>query len=199
MTDAMQILEVVPWGRDKCKVLVDEGFAFALYRGELREFGIEEGKELPEPLWSRIQELLYGRAKERSLYLLKDRARTEAEIARKLREGFYPEPVIGRVLGFLREYRLVDDEEYGRRYVEIYGQSRSARWIQNSLRKRGLTAPQIEQALEQGNIEEGAQIEAFLRRKHYDAETAAPEEKRKIFAALLRRGYSYEVVSKYLT
>ena len=30
-------------------------------------------------------------------------------------------------------------------------------------------------------------------------ETAPPEERRRVLGALLRRGYSYEVISKYLT
>lgn len=194
----MQVTEVVPLDKRRSRVLVDQNLAFALYKGELRKYRIEAGAQLPEKVYEEIEQLLAGRARERALYLLKDRARTEAEIRRKLREGFYPEPVIERTMEFLREYRFVDDMEYGRRYVEIYGARRSSRWIQSRLMQRGFSSDQARQLLEQGEVQEEVQIQDFLRKKHYDFRTAPPEEKRKLTAALLRRGYSCESVHRIM-
>ena len=42
----MRIISVTPLDKRRSKVLTDEDFAFALYRGELRAYNIEEGSQL---------------------------------------------------------------------------------------------------------------------------------------------------------
>ena len=39
----MTVTSIVPVDKRKCKVFVDEGFAFVLYRGEISRLGLEEG------------------------------------------------------------------------------------------------------------------------------------------------------------
>lgn len=195
----MQITEIVPLDKQRSKVLTDEDFAFALYKGELRRYQIKSGTEISQEVYREIVEtVLCRRARERALYLLKMRDRTEQEIRRKLEEGFYPREVIERTLEFLREYGFVNDREYARQYVEIYGKRRSRRRIQNDLAQKGLDRDQIAELLDEGNVEEEAQIEAFLRRKHYDPQETSFEDKQKMTASLVRRGYAYETVSQVI-
>lgn len=198
----MQVERVVPLSRRKSKVLVDEGFAFALYGDELGKYQIEEGGRLSSETYREIEAVLLGRARERLLYLLKDRDRTEAEMRRKLRESFYPEPVIEKAVAGLRERGLLDDMEYGRRYVELYGQRRSRRRIRDSLLKKGLSREQadalLKQGEEQGEIQEEAQIREYLRKKGYDPQTASPSEKSRFLSALVRGGYPYETVCRVM-
>ena len=99
-----KVTAVVPLDKRRSKVFVDEEAVFVLYKGELRRYHIEEGEELSEEQHGRIlEEVLMKRGKERALYLLKDRDRTEAEIRKKLKEGFYPQQVIDRTMDFLKE------------------------------------------------------------------------------------------------
>lgn len=197
----MQITAVVPLDKRRSKVLCEEGFAFVLYKGELKKYQIEEGMDLSEETYEEIlHQVLIKRAKERALYLLKDRDRTEQEIRRKLREGFYPEDSIAQTINFLKEYRFLDDWEYGRRYIRTYGNSRSKKRLQFDLQQKGLDREQIRLLLEEsdGDISEDAQIEKFLKKKGYQKGETPPKEREKLMAALVRKGFSYDAVSRMM-
>ncbi len=196
----MQIIEVVPLGRQRCKVRTDAGFAFALYKGEIRRYQIETGEELPEDRYREILEtVLCPRAREKALYLLQSHDRTEGEIRQKLRDALYPAEAADAAVAFLREYGYLDDMEYGRRYIEIYGTCRSRRRIREDLQKKGLAPEQIAGLLQDGGISEQIQIRSFLEKKGCTAEGITPEQKRKLQAALQRRGYSYGEIREVLS
>ncbi len=191
----MRITEITPLDKRKSKVLTDEGFALAFYKGELQKYQIETGAEISPERWSELLEGVFcPRAREKALYLLQSRDRTEREIRRKLAEGYYPEEAIERTVEFLKEYGYINDPEYGRRYVELYGGRRSRTRILSDLIRKGLTREQAEEILDAGDVAEERQIEAFLRRRHFDAKETPAGERRKLFAALLRKGYSPDAV-----
>lgn len=195
----MQIVSVTPLDKRRSKVLTDEGFAFVLYRGELRRYEIEEGAQLPEEVYREILEkVLFKRAKERTLYLLKARDRTELEIRRKLKEGYYPQEAIEYAVSFLKRYRYVDDENYGRTYIRTYGERRSRRQLEFELRNKGLDREQIRLLLDESQVSEEGQILRYLNKKGYRKDETPPEERAKIAAALVRRGYSYDDVSRLM-
>ncbi len=194
----MRVTSIVPIDKRKSKVFFDEGFALALYRGEIRSFHLEEGCELDEGVWRELLEILCRRARERALYLLKSRDRTEQEICRKLREGCYPQEAIDRTLAFLREYRFVDDEAYGRRYLEAYKESRSKRRIQYDLQKKGLSRQLITELFCDCPVSESEQIRRFLEKKGYRKGEATVSEKGKLAAALARKGFSFDAVYEAL-
>ena len=149
----MEITAVEPLDKRRSKIFLEEKIAFVLYRGELRTYQIEEGGELSEENYKQIvEEVLIKRAKERALYLLKDRDRTEKEIKKKLTEGYYPEDVIDRTIAFLKEYHFLDDLDYGRRYILTYKEKRSKKRIQFDLCQKGLEPEQISMLLTEVNL-----------------------------------------------
>ncbi len=195
----MEITAVEPLDKRRSKIFLEEKIAFVLYRGELRTYQIEEGGELSEENYKQIVEkVLIKRAKERALYLLKDRDRTEKEIKKKLTEGYYPEDVIDRTIAFLKEYHFLDDLDYGRRYILTYKEKRSKKRIQFDLCQKGLEPEQISMLLTEEEILEDGQIEAFLRKKGYRQEEAAPKEKGRLAAALARKGFSFEAIYRVM-
>ena len=73
--------------RRRKKIFADGEFAFALYLGEIRQLGLEEGGELAEELYQKIlREIIFKRARERAVYWLKCSARTEEELRRTIRQ-----------------------------------------------------------------------------------------------------------------
>lgn len=195
----MQVVSVIPLDKRRSKVLVDEGFAFVLYKGELRRYQIEEGCELAEEIYRVIlDEVLRKRARERALYLLKASDKTEAELRRKLREGYYPEEAIDSAIAFLQEYHFIDDQAYGRRYIRTYGDSRSRKRLQFDLMQKGLNRDQIDALLEEEQVSEEAQVEAFLRRKGYDPEITPQKERCRLMMSLVRKGFSYDVIHQVM-
>ncbi len=191
----MQIISVTPLDKRRSKVLTDEGFTFALYRGEIRTYNIEEGGELTLEAYREIlEDVLFKRAKERTLYLLKFRDRTELEIRRQLREGYYPEEAINYAVEFLKRYRFVDDQNYGRNYIHTYGGRKSRKQLEFELRGKGLGREEIDLLLEECRIPEEEQIYRFLKKKGYQKDKTEPKERAKLTAALARKGFSYDVI-----
>lgn len=190
----MTITEILPLGTKKSKVLTDEDFAFSLYRGEIKKMDLEVGKELTEDfLKTELYPLLIRRSRERLLYLLKQRDYTEAELRRKFHEGFYPEEIAELALDYGRSLRYVDDRRVAETYIRTRSGEKSTRYIKTALRNRGVDKELIEELLEAEAPDEGAQICRELKKRRYSTELDNKEEQR-IYAALLRKGYTYGAI-----
>lgn len=195
----MTVKEIVPLDKRKSKVILDEGFTLVLYRGELKRFDLKEGEELSQEIYEKIvNEVLKKRARERVLFLLKASDKTEKELTKRLKEGFYPQEAIDYAIGFLKAHHYIDDEEYGRRYVEFHSRRKSRRQIQYELRQKGLSGELIEEVLREQPVDEEAQVLAYIRKKHLEPEKLEFKERRKVMAALGRKGFSYEAISRAL-
>lgn len=195
----MEVTAVVSLDKRRSKVFLEGEPAFVLYRGEIKRYQIEEGEELSEGQYSQIlEEILFKRGRERALYLLKDRDRTENEIRKKLKEGCYPLEVIERTIDFLKEYHFVDDLDYGRRFIQAYKDKRSRKRLEFDLQQRGLTQEQIRMLMEEGEVQEDGQIQAFLKKKGYIPGTSSPKDQARLIAALARKGFSYDAIYRNL-
>ncbi len=191
----MRIISVTPLDKRRSKVVTDEDLTFALYRGEIRTYNIEEGRELTGEAYREILEgVLFKRAKERTLYLLKSRDRTELEIRRKLKDGCYPQEAIDYAVEFLKRYRFVDDQNYGRNYIRTYGGRKSRRQLEFELKGKGLGREEIDLLMEECQISEEEQIYRFLKKKGYQKDKTEPKERAKLAAALARKGFSYDAI-----
>ena len=196
----MTITKLEPFGA-RIKVYVDEEPLFVLYKGEICRFHIEEGN-LDESVYNEIVELLYKRAKERSLYILESSLKTTKQIEDKLKAGFYPKEVIERVISFLKEYHFIDDYQYALSYIEYKGKSKSRKQILQDLFVKGISRELVETALEEsGFAEEDTLYTIALKRKNrYDLSDR--KELQKFYQYLLGKGYSYgkvrEVISRLI-
>jgi regulatory protein len=195
----MTVTEIVPLDKRRSKVVFDEDFALALYRGEIRKYGIEEDSELSDETYREIlEEILFKRARERVLYLLKSSDKTEQELRKKLKEGYYPQEAIDQAIEFLKKHRFIDDESYGRRYVEYHSARKSRRQIQFELQQKGLPKELIAEILEENPIDEEEQIRNYIRKKRLDPQNMDQKQRQKAVAALGRKGFSYEVINRVL-
>ena len=86
--EKMTITGIEEMNHKKVRVYIDNEFAFVLYKGELRLYGIREGEEIGEEEYLEITgKILPKRAKLRSMNLLKSRAYTEKQLRDKLVQG----------------------------------------------------------------------------------------------------------------
>lgn len=195
----MIVMEIVPVDKRRSKVFLDEDFALVLYRGEINRFGIKEGEELSEDTYQEIlNDVLFKRARERVLYLLKASDKTEQELVRKLKDGGYPKEAIEYAVGFVKEHRFIDDEDYGKRYVEFNSRRKSEKQIQFELQRKGLDKEMIRDILKEQPVDEEAQIQAYIRKKRIDPQELDRKERSKVMASLGRKGFSYEAVNRVL-
>ena len=195
----MIVTEIVPVDKRRSKVILDEDFTLVLYRGECNRFGIKEGEELSEDTYQEIlKEVLFKRARERVLYLLKASDKTEQELVRKLKDGGYPKEAIDYAVGFVKEHRFINDENYGKRYVEFNSRRKSEKQIQFELQRKGLDKEMIRDILKEQPVDEETQIQAYIRKKRIDPKELDRKERSKVMASLGRKGFSYEAVNRVL-
>ena len=181
----MTVTRIEELSRSRCKIYLEDSFAFVLYKGELRLFGVREQEELSEESYREImQEVLPKRATLRCMNLLQSRAYTESKLRSKV-----------------KSYHYVDDLQFAKDYIVNQAGKKSKRVLEQDLIARGVSRDEIEaafaEAAEKGDgPDELALARMWLAKKRYDPAQADFAEKRKVAAFLSRKGISAETVRK---
>lgn len=192
---------VTELSKGRCIVELDGEFRFALYKGELHTYHIKTGERISEEALEEIlREILPGRAKLRSMNLLKSRSYTEYQIREKLRQGFYPEAVIDEAVAYIKSFHYIDDRRYAKDYIVYYSENRSRGRITRDLLQKGIAKELINavyaEDLEEELPDETVLIARWLQKKNYDRDLAGYQERQKMGAFLYRKGFSLEKIEK---
>lgn len=195
----MIVTDICPHTKNKYRIFLDEEFAFVLYKGELRRYGIEKGEEVSEETYQElINEVLLKRAKTRAMYLLKSMDRTKQQLEEKLRQNGYPKEVICQAVSYVESYHYIDDTQYTSRYIEAKKSTKSTRQIQMELVRKGISKEQIEEAYAEKEIDEIPLIRKLIEKKRIDLNTATREELAKLYQYLMRKGFKYDDIQEAL-
>ena len=147
----MTVTRIEELSRSRCKIYLEDSFAFVLYKGELRLFGVREQEELSEESYREImQEVLPKRATLRCMNLLQSRAYTESKLRSKLKEGGYPQESIDSALAYVKSYHYVDDLQFAKDYIANQAGKKSKRVLERDLIARGVSRDEIEAAPQVG-------------------------------------------------
>ncbi|MBO5167367.1 MAG: regulatory protein RecX [Lachnospiraceae bacterium] len=201
----MIVTDIQEVSSSKVKVYIDEEFAFVLYKGEIRKYGIKADNILSQKVYEELMgEVLPKRAKLRCMNLLKSRDYTVSQLKQKLKQGNYPEAVIEEALAYVASFHYTDDCRYAQDFINTHYETRSRRKIENDLLGKGITKDVIIRAWaqweEEGNAQdEDAQIAQLLNKKHFDPENADQREMQRIYGFLARRGFSAEKILKAMS
>ena len=183
-------------------MFIDYEFAFFLYKGELRTYGVREEAEIAEETYQLIlDEVLTKRAKLRCMYLLKSRDYTKQGLREKLAKECYTEEIIERAVAYVVSFGYVDDLRYAKAYINYAGKSKSRKQIEFDLMKKGVAKEDVVTAFEELNEmdeleSEEVLMQALLVKKHYKSEEATLEERRKMIGFLYRKGFSLDKIYK---
>lgn len=200
----MMITQIMELNKTRSKIYIDGEFAFVLYKGEIRSYGLQEGREIPEELYtSIIQEVLTKRAKLRCMNLLKSREYTTEQLRRKLREGFYPAEVIEEAIAYVISYHYLDDTRYATDYVTYHMNDRSRKRIEMDLLQKGIDRQLIDRIFlevyeDTDEDKEEILIRNFLDKKGYSSENMDDAQRKKIVGSLYRKGFSLDKIYKAL-
>lgn len=200
----MVVTDIVEYTKSRYKVYIDQEFAFVLYKGELRIYGVAKDKEISVEAYGQLmKEVLPKRAKLRSMNLLKSREYTRYQLADKLRQGLYPESVIEEALDYVASYKYIDDDRYALSYIRYHSESKSKKSLDIALMKKGVDKDTIRRAWmaweEEGNCQdEGSQIKRLLEKRKFDPGTADAKEIQRTFAFLMRKGFTPEIIRKFV-
>lgn len=193
----MIVTNIEQIGKEKFKVSTDEDTTYILYKSELRKYAVRENEELD---YLKIEEMLEKKAKKKVLDWLKFSDRTKDELMNKLHQAGYSKEIAEKAVAYADSYGYLDDQRYGRNYVEYKGKSKSRRQLEMELKNKGLSKEQIEQSLEECQYNEDEALNKAFQKKlgFRQIEGMEYEEKQKIAAYLLRKGFSFEKIRHIL-
>ena len=138
----------------------------------------------------------YNRARERALYLLGLRDYACKELEEKLYSEADP-VTAAAVVERLREVGLLDDERYAARLARSLSEVKHypRRRIEQELRQRGISPVLAQAAVSDLEGEDFEQALEILRRMYYK-KLNDPDNRRRVTAALARRGFSYGAIRR---
>ena len=197
----MVVTQISEVSKSRCKVYIDQEFAFVLYKGELRLYKLAEGKEIAQKTYDELMNIvLPKRAKLRAMNLLQKRSYTEKQLRDKLKEGFYPEKIMDEAIEYVKSFHYVDDYQYAVDYITCYETRKSRKKLDMDLTTNGASKSVIADAFREwetrgGTQDEVAMIQELLEKKHYSPECDL-KEKNRIYGFLLRRGFSVDKVQE---
>ncbi len=184
--------------RGRARVFVDGEFWSEIDAYVAAERGLKEGvtlshEELDEARIAGERALAMSRA----LNFLGYRARSEKEVRDRLRRYGYGEEMVESVVGRLKKLGYVDDEDFARFLVREKVRRRyGSRMVLAELRRSGV-APELardvvdEEFAGKSEVEEARSVAA---RRYNRGGSGA--ETRRVYAFLMRRGYSPEVCAE---
>lgn len=200
----MLVTQIAGIAKSRYRIYLDGQFAFVLYKGELRQFQIEEGQELSEENYRHIiTQILPKRAKLRSMNLLQSRDYTRRQLEDKLKQGDYPPECIDEAIAYVKSYGYIDDGRYAKDFIEYNLQSKSRTRIENDLLGKGIDRETVRKAFDEladlgVEQDEMELIRGLLRKKKYCADTASGQERQKMYGFLYRKGFRHDTISRAL-
>ncbi len=177
---------------------MEDGFVFALYKSEIRQFNLYEDGILDEELYyNNIVPLLRTRIKKRLLHILVVRDISEADLRNKLTND-YPGELIDEAVFWAKKNHYIDDGEYARNYIEARKDKYSKKKLKYKLMEKGIRKEIIDRVLEYTDIDERKLIIEELDKKTILYRELNYDKQQKIIASLLRKGYEYKLIQEVL-
>ena len=192
----MFVTEIRPLNKKKSRILFDDGEDLVLYNGEIRASRIKEQEELPDAVYEKLAgEVLTKRAKHRAMYLLLGQRRTKKELEDKLKRKLGEESA-KIATEKMEKIGLLNDENYAREFAnhlqknKMYAKKR----IAYELSKKGINDETISEVLNNLEMDEDETLEKIVSKKTIENE----KDKRRLIAHLMRLGYSWSQINRFL-
>ena len=193
----MKIVEITRQRRSLYRLDFESGDPVEVDVRTLDESPYRVGTDLTEEqLNTLLAASQYSRARERALYLLGLRDYACKELEQKLYSEADPDTA-AVVIERLRQVGLLDDERYAARLAHSLSETKHypRRRIEQELRHRGIAPLTAQAAAEDVDSEDFEQALALLQKKYYN-KLNDPDSRRRVTAALARRGFSYGAIRR---
>ena len=194
---SMKIIEISRRRRSLYRLDLEGGDPIEVDVRTFDESRFAVGQEITEEqLNTLLATSRYNRARERALYLLGLRDYACKELEEKLYSEADP-VTAAAVVERLREVGLLDDERYAARLARSLSEVKHypRRRIEQELRQRGISPVLAQAAVSDLEGEDFEQALEILRRKYYN-KLNDPDNRRRVTAALARRGFSYGAIRR---
>ncbi|HSR04329.1 MAG TPA: recombination regulator RecX [Proteiniclasticum sp.] len=190
--------------KDRVSIFADDEFLLSCHKELIYKKSLKKGDKVdPNLLVELAKEDEYMKAKDAALRYIERSLKTIHEIEKKLREKEYSEETISRVIAFMDEYKLVDDDKYAEIFFKEKLRTRGVKKARFELSSKGIPKETMEKALEtlsSSSVEEDSCLK--LAEKKYaqlvKRETDPYKLKNKLYTFLMGKGYSYELINSTL-
>lgn len=163
------------------------------------DFCLKQGAEITE---EKLQELIYDseyrRAKSRALWYLDRADRTEKGLYRKLCEAGFDKKASAAVVARFVEVGLLDDRRFAENFAERCRDANiSPRETVRKLYEKGIPYDMAKETVAETETDEETQIRALIEKK-YARKMELENGAEKVYAALIRKGFSFSAVRNVL-
>ena len=195
-------MQIVNLQKDKLhliKVFLSDGREVFVDKDVVYDKSLKTGLEISEDF---LQEILflsdYVRAKSRALWYLDRNAHTEKGLYDKLVRAGFSEEASAKVIARFVEVGLLDDLRYAENLAERLMEANvSKRQAVQKMLIKGVPYDLAKQVLEQTETDENTQIQNLIQKK-YRNKLQQENGTKKVFEALVRKGFSYSAVREAL-
>lgn len=176
---------------DSSEVLIDNEVCY--------EKCLKVGLEIEdEDLKDLIFESNYRRAKSRAIWYLDRSDHTEKALYEKLLRGGFPQRESAKVIARLKDVGLLDDRRYAENYANrLIDNNVSKREALQKMLLKGVPYDMAKSVLQETETDELLQIKNIIEKK-YRAKLTLENGVQKVYAALVRKGFSYDAVKTAL-
>lgn len=188
----MEITKIQALTKQKYRIFLDGESAFAVYKGELSRYHLEEGAVLPPEVYEElVNRVLKKRATLRAMHILERTDKTEVQLRRKLEESEYPKEAVESAIAYVTSYGYLDDRRYAEHYIEWKKQGKGKARLKMELVQKGISREIIEEVLESTDFGETREMirQIILKKRKTDI-PMNEKEKQRLYGFLMRKGFS---------
>lgn len=180
--------------KNRCNLFIDGEFCLALPIDTVLDYRLKVGDEIAEDKLREIR--LEGDkafALKKAVAYVGAGMKTKKQVITYLRRKELSDNAVFYAIDKLKEYGLIDDEEYAKRYIETCSKTNGKKLASFKLMEKGVSKDVIEKAYEDVNPLGKENAKALAERRLHNKEITK-ELLQKTYRYLLSRGFSYEEV-----
>ncbi len=184
--------------KHRSSVFIDGAFSFGADNFTILSQHLKEGDEITEEKLNHIKNTsVFEDAKNYSARLLSQRSYTVKTIKQKLIAHIGNEEIVEKTIEFLKEYKLLDDADFAKRYAHdlVHLKKLGIQQVKWKLKEKGISENYIERALKELDFENtiSENLKSLAQKKlsgNYDIKNIM-----KVKRYLATRGYSFDQIN----
>lgn len=194
-------IEAQKRNKERVNIYIDEEYAFSLSAELVYKEGLAVKIQVDNERLSKIaREESFFKCKDSALRTIERTYKTEKEMRDKLILKEFDIESIERTIEFLREYNLLNDENYVRMYVKDKIKNQGQNKIKYALIQKGINEELIQEELSKLNNDSQKEVAYNLAVKKYNLLAKRESNKyklsQKLHSFLTSKGYDYSVISE---
>lgn len=192
-------IEVGKRNKERVNIYIDEEYAFSISAELIYKENIKVKDKIDvDSLKKLADEDNYIKCKNTALKTIERTYKSEKELAQKLALKGYDDHIINRTINFMKEYNLLNDNNYATMYVKDKSRNIGKKKIKYSLLQKGINEEIIESELEKINNDEVKAIVYEMALKKYKVFSKRENDNykltQKLYRFLMGKGYDYDLI-----